>query len=354
MKQYSTVIGMDLGDKLNHFCTLDEAGDVIAQGTVPCTESALQRFFESQPCALVAMETGTHSPWISRLAQSLGHKVLVANARKLRAIYEDDAKCDEQDAQMLARIARLDPKLPYPITHRGETAQADLAVLHSRDIMVQARTKLITHVRGSVKSFGHRLPLCSTASFHVKASSALPEALRSALEPVLESIAHLTAQIKAYDVEIESRCKRDYPETELLRSIPGVGPITALGFVLSIEAPERFNRSRNVPAYFGLTPRRDQSGDTDKQLRITKAGDGFMRRLLVGCAQYILGRYGVDSALRRWGLKLAERGGKSGKRRAVVAVARKLAVLLHRLWINGVCYEAFPNGALEDTVLKEA
>ena len=314
----------------------------------------MRRIFEHQPTALVAMETGTHSPWISRLAESLGHTVLVANARKLRVIYEDNGKCDERDAMMLARIARLDPKLLYPIKHRGETAQADLALLRSRDMAVRTRTKLITHVRGSVKSFGHRLPSSSSAYFAAKVETSIPEALRDALEPLLRLIAQLTVSIKEYDAAIKLRSKQAYPETELLRSVPGVGPITALGFVLSIEAPERFTRSRNVPAYFGLTPKRDQSGDMDKQLRITKAGDGFIRRLLVGCAQYILGVFGADSALRRWGLRLAERGGKSGKRRAVVAVARKLAVLLHRLWIDGATYEPFPNGEEDCALLEQA
>jgi len=343
MNQYSTIIGMDLGDKHNYYCILDaDTGDILLEGKVPCTEAALTRVFSAMEPVRVAIETGTHSPWVSRLLASFGHETLVANARKLRAIYENVQKCDRLDAQTLARIARLDPQLLSPIRHRGEQAQADLAVLRARDAAVSARTKLINHVRGAVKSFGQRLPASSAPYFHVKAAEAIPSELRIALEPLLKTIEMLTQTIKEYDGTIAQYCTDTYPETELLRSVPGVGPLTALCFVLTIEEPHRFKKSRSVPAYFGLTPARSQSGDSDPQLRITKAGDGAMRRLLVSCAQYILGNFGPDSALRQWGLGLAEGGGSRAKRRAVVAVARKLAVLLHRLWIDGTYYEPFP------------
>jgi len=342
MNKYSTVIGMDLGDKHHHYCVLDAAsGEIVIEGRVLCTEQALNRLFATMPPALIAIETGTHSPWTSRLLSELGHEVLVANARKLRAIYENINKCDRLDAQTLARLARVDPNLLSPIRHRGKQAQADLAVLRSRDVAVAARTKLINHVRGAVKSFGQRLPASSAPYFHTKVAEAIPKELRPALAPLLNLIESLTKTIHDYDKTIAQFCKESYPETELLRSVPGVGPLTALCFVLTIEEPHRFKKSRSVPAYFGLTPARSQSGDADPQLRITKAGDGSMRRLLVSCAQYILGNFAPDSALRQWGLQLAEGGGSRAKRRAVVAVARKLAVILHRLWIDGAYYEPF-------------
>lgn len=345
MNQYSTIIGMDLGDKHHYYHILDAAsGDTLRSGHVSCTVAALSHMFSPLVPALVAIETGTHSPWVCRLLADLGHEVLVGNARKLRAIYMDAQKSDQRDAEMLARMARMDPKLLSPIRHRGEQAQADLAVLRSRDAAVAARTKLINHVRGAVKSFGQRLPASSAPYFHTKVAEAIPEELRTALVPLLTNIETLTQTIKEYDKTIELVCQDQYPETELLRSVPGVGPLTALCFVLTLEEPHRFKNSRSVSAFFGLTPARSQSGDADPQLRITKAGDGAMRRLLVSCAQYILGNYGPDSALRRWGLKLAEGGGSRGKRRAVVAVARKLAAILHRLWVDGTCYEPFPKG----------
>jgi transposase len=275
--------------------------------------------------------------------EELGHTVLVAHPRKLRAIYQSDRKSDVRDAEMLARIARADPKLLNPIRHRGGNAQAHLAIVKARDCLVATRTKLVNHVRGTVKTFGVRLPKCSTPAFHKKALDAIPEALRPALEPILETIGKLTQTIRQYDADIAQLCQDAYPETEILRSVNGVGPVTSLSFILTLEEPHRFNRSRNVPAFIGLTPRRDQSGATDRQLGITKSGNTYLRKLLIGCAQYILGPFGNDSQLRQWGLRLIERGGPNAKKRAVTAVARKLAVLLHRLWLTGMLYEPFPN-----------
>jgi transposase len=263
----------------------------------------------------------------------------VGNPRKLRAIWESDAKDDERDAEMLARIARFDPHLLYPIRHRGRQAQADLAVIKARDMLVKTRSVLIAHARGAVKSVGERISRCSAETFHRRLQEEMPEELCEALEPVRESIEDLTCRIRHYDKQLEELCAEKYPETEGLRAIRGVGPVTALAFVLTLEEPSRFGKSREVGPYLGLTPRKDKSGQTDKQLRITKAGNAYLRRLLVGCAQYMLGPFGADCDLRRFGLKLAARGGKNGKRRAVVAVARKLAVLLHALWKSGERYD---------------
>jgi len=344
MSKYSTIIGMDLGDTYHHYCALDAiSGEVMNEGRVRCTKAALEQLFATMQPALVAVETGTHSPWVSRLLTELGHQVLVGNARKLRAIYTDKQKCDQRDAEMLARMARMDPKLLSPIRHRGQQAQADLALIRSRDNAVAVRTKLINHVRGSVKSYGQRLPASSAPAFHHKAAQAIPEDLRPALMPILNLIESLTKTIRGYDKTIAQYCQDKYPETELLRSVPGVGPITALSFILTLEDPHRFKKSRDVPAFFGLTPARSQSGDADPQLRITKQGDSAMRRLLVSCAHYVLGPFGPDSHLRQWGLQLAEGGSSRTKRRAVVAVARKLAVLLHRLWMDGAYYTPFPD-----------
>jgi transposase len=170
-------------------------------------------------------------------------------------------------------------------------------------------------------------------------SEHIPQDLRAALEPLLASIASMTETIRGYERRIEELGQTEYPVTNRLRQVEGVGPITALTYVLTIDSPERFRRSRMVGAFLGLRPRRDQSGGSDPQLHITKAGDKTLRRLLVGSAHYILGPFGSDCALRRFGLALASRGGKNAKKRAVVAVARKLAVLLHRLWLTGEEYD---------------
>jgi transposase len=270
-----------------------------------------------------------------------GHRSLSAEA--LRLIYSNKRKTDEIDAENLARLARIDPKLLYPLKHRGEDSQAHLAIIRSREALVSARTQLVNHVRGAVKSFGARLPKCPARSFHKKAAAHIPQALWSALEPLLETIGSLTERIRDYDQQLETICQERYPETDLLRQVEGVGALTALTFVLTLDDPYRFERSRTVGAYLGLVPARDQSGDRDPQRRISKEGDEMLRKLLVGSAHYILGPFGSDSDLRRHGEKIASRGGKNAKKRAVVAVARKLSVLLHRLWVTGEAYDPLYN-----------
>jgi transposase len=338
--------GLDLGDKYSYLCLIDsQSGEIIEEGRLRTSPEAFRRRFSSEePPMRIAIEAGTHSPWASRVLEECGHEVLVANARKLRLIYANKRKTDEVDAENLARLARVDPKLLYPLKHRGEDSQAHMAIIRSRQALVDCRTQLVNHVRGAVKSFGHRLPKCPARSFHNKAAEHIPEALMPALGPILEQIGSLTQRIRDYDRQLEEISKERYPETDLLRQVEGIGPLTALTFVLTLEDPYRFEKSRSVGAYLGLVPARDQSGDRDpREKRISKEGDEMLRKLLVSCAHYILGPFGSDSDLRRHGEKIASRGGKNAKKRAVVAVARKLAVLLHSLWISGELYEPLRN-----------
>lgn len=332
-------VGLDLGDRSSAVCGLDRDGEVCMRRTVASTQQALRRLLSGVGSARVVLEAGSHSPWVSRLAKELGHEVIVANPMELYGGKRRRKKNDRIDAEELARRGRADPSLLYPIEHRSEEVHADLAMLQARDMAVQARSKLINHVRGSVKPFGGRIPSCSAESFARKATECLPERLRGALQPLIEQIAALTQTIRAYDEQIEMLAVQKYPHTALLRQIDGVGPVTSLAYVLVIENPERFPRSRAVGNYLGLCPRLDVSGDAEPQLPISKGGDEFMRRLLVGSAHYILGPFGPDTDLRRWGLGLAARGGKNAKKRAVVAVARKLSVLLLRLWVTAEVYE---------------
>jgi transposase len=343
-QQPPTTAGLDLGDKYSYLCLLNQhSGEVIEEGRLRTTPEALKRRFASERPMRIAIEAGTHSPWVSRLLEECGHEALVANARKLRLIYSNKRKTDEVDAENLARLARVDPKLLYPLKHRGEESQAHMAIVRSREALVSARTQLVNHVRGAVKSFGARLPKCPAVSFHNKAPEHIPEALLPALGPILETIGSLTRRIRQYDRRLEAIAEEHYPETELLRQVEGVGPLTALTFVLTVEDPYRFEKSRSVGAYLGLVPARDQSGDRDPQRRISKEGDEMLRKLLVSGAHYVLGPFGSDSDLRRHGEKIAARGGKNAKKRAVVAVARKLSVLLHSLWISGEVYEPLRN-----------
>jgi transposase len=340
----AVTIGVDMSDRYSQLCVLDDSGEILEEARIRTTPVAFQRRFGGTEAATVAIEAGTHSLWASRLLRECGHRVLVANPRKLRLIYQNDAKDDRVDAQYLARVARLDPELLAPVTHRETDKQADLAVLRARDGLVRSRTQLVNQVRGLVKTVGARLPSCSAASFHRKAASHIPEALRPAVGPTLLVLGELTKQIRRLDSQVEQLARERYPETELLRQVTGVGALTSLAYVLGIDDPHRFRRSRSVGAYLGLVPRRDESGDSRPQLRITKAGSSFLRRLLVGSAHYILGPFGPDCDLRRFGLRLAQRGGKNAKKRATVAVARKLSVLLHRLWVTGEVYDPLRQG----------
>jgi transposase len=291
------------------------------------------------PVTRIVIEAGTHSPWVSRQLASYGHEVVVANARKVRLIYESDRKNDRLDARMLARLGRIDASLLSPVRHRSAATQADLAMIRSRDGLVAARTQLINAARGLVKTMGGRLPKSTTGAFANKTASAIPQSLRAALAPLLKSIRALSEQIRRYDRQIEELAEKKYPETRVLRQVQGVGTLTALSYVLTLEDPAHFPNSRTVGSYLGLRPRQNQSGESAPQLGISKSGNGYLRRLLVQCAQFILGPFGADTNLRRWGLQLAARGGKNSKKRAVVAVARKLAVLLHHLWTTGEVYE---------------
>lgn len=333
--------GLDVGDRFSRYYELDRAGDVLAEGRMRTTADALGRHFANCERARVVLEVGTHSPWISRLLEELGHEVIVANARRVRLIYANDSKSDKVDAEVLARVGRMDVRLLHPIRHRGPQAQTDLALLRARECLVRARTQLINHVRGATKSVGARISSCSTPAFARRAQAEIPDMLRPALEPLIELIDVLTQQIRCADREIERHCDERYPETRRLRQIKGVGPITSLCYVLTLEDPARFKSGRSVGAYLGLKPRQRDSGDRTPQLRITKRGDAMLRRLLVNAAQYVLGPFGPDCDLRRWGLALAERGGANAKKRAVVAVARKLAQVLYALWVRDADYEPF-------------
>ena len=269
--------GLDIGDKHFYLCLIDTAsGEVMEEGRLRTTPEAIRRRFSSEQPMRIAIEAGTHSPWVSRLLEECGHEVLVANARKLRLIYANKRKSDEIDAENLARLARVDPKLLYPLKHRSEESQAHMALIRSREALVSCRTQLVNHVRGAVKSFGGRLPKCPARSFHNKAAEHIPEALRPALGPILEQICSLTQHIRQYDRKLQEISKERYPETELLRQVEGIGPLTALTFVLTLEDPYRFEKSRSVGAYLGLVPASDRSGERDPQKRISKEGDQML------------------------------------------------------------------------------
>ncbi len=341
--QQRLTIGLDLGDRNSWYCVVDEAGQIQLEQRVRTTAKGLREVFGAMARSRIALEIGTHSPWISRLLSELGHEVIVANARKVRLIGESRKKDDRLDAQTLARLARIDPELLSPVKHRSVQAQADLMMIRARAGLVRVRTGLVNTARGLSKSYGERLRGCNVRNMNQEKAEGLSPELQAALEPLLAAIESVSQRIVEYNQRIENLAQQSYPQVALLKQVKGVGTLIGLTFLLTLEDPRRFRKSRDVGGYLGLQPARRNSGQSEPQMHISKEGDPYLRTLLVQGAQHILGPFGVDCDLRHWGLKLAERGGRNGKKRAIVATARKLAVLLHHLWVSGEVYEPLHN-----------
>jgi len=343
----SLVIGMDLGDRTSFYCVRTLGQERIATGTIATTAAAMVEFFQGMKRQRVVMETGTHSRWVAHLLELLGHEVIVGNSRKLKLITQNDQKSDKVDAGLLSKLGCVGAEWLYPVYRRSDSVQRDLAMVRAREALVETRTGLINHVRGQVKSYGCRISACGADRFVEVARKELPEALRPALAGVLEILEELEDQLHRYDCQVKHACEQKYPQTKWLMQISGVGALTALTYVLTIEDPGRFESSRDVGSYLGLVAKRRQSGGRDPQLGITKTGDELLRKLLVNCAHHILGHVGADSDLRRWGLNLVAKGQKAGqqgaRKRAATAVARKLAVVMHRLWVDERKYEPLRN-----------
>jgi transposase len=350
-EQKKLTVGMDLGDQFTYYCVLDEAGEVVVEQKVATTKQAMKQVFSRMPRSRIALETGAHSPWVSRLLTQLGHEVIVAHARNVRLIGESSRKDDRLDARMLARLARLDPRLLSPVQHRSAEAQIDLTVIRARAALVGARTALVNAARGLAKSYGERLRKCGTQQVSKNLAAGLSAELRAALEPLLAEVESLNQRIAEYDRRIEHIATQVHPEVARLKQVKGVGTLIALTYVLTVADPHRFRRSRDVGCYLGLRPGRRNSGSSQPQLHISKEGDRYLRTLMVQGAHYILGPFGQDSDLRRWGLKLSERGGSNAKKRAVIAVARKLSVLLHKLWVSGEVYQPLRNHRAVDSAV---
>jgi transposase len=336
--QQKLTIGIDLGDQSSRYCILAEGPDPVSEGQLPTTKAGLDTLFAKMPASRIAMEVGTHSPWISRHLASLGHEVIVANAHQVKLITQSVRKNDRVDARHLARLARVDPKLLSPIQHRGEQAQLDLAVIRARAELMEARTKLINSARGLVKPLGERLKKCDADQVSVGLGERLSENAQAVIEPLLKAVEAISEEIGKYDEQLEQMAKR-YPEVKVLQQVYGVGPVISLAFVLTLDDAQRFAHSRDVGPYLGLTPKQRESGDSQPELGISKAGDGLLRSLLVQGAHCTLRKGAPDSDLRAWGLGKMGQGGKRAKKCAIVAVARKLAVLLHHLWVTGEVYD---------------
>jgi len=335
-------VGVDLGDRRSRLCVLDGAGEVLEEGSIATSPKAFEEKFGQMTSSRVVIEAGTHSNWVHDVLVAGGHEVIVANTRQLRAVTANVRKSDEVDARLLAKLGRSDLGLIQTVRVKPQQARLDLGVLRARAALVAMRTALCNTVRGLSKTAGYALLSTSSARAH---KQTLHASLKHSVAPLLGVLEQISKVIDEYDREIDRLCASRYPQALALQQISGVGPVTSLYFVLTIGDRERFKHARDVGAYFGLVPRRAQSGERDPQLRISKSGDRMGRALLVQCAHYILGPFGPDTDLRRFGRKLVERGGRSARKRAIVAIARKLAVLLFALLRSGEVYEPLRNSA---------
>ena len=338
-QSFSLILGLDVGDRRSEACIM-QGGAVAEFSSVKTEEPSLRKLFARPEHAHVVLETGTHSLWIADLAEQCGHKVTLVDARRFALLRTNQRKTDKKDSELLAKAANSEFIDLWSVRRRSPQTRSDVTKLRLRDGLVASRSALINQVRGCAKSLMARLPPCDANYFARKAAELLPKEHRRMFAPMLKSIAEITANIRAYDKELAKVAELRYSKpVERMRQVPGVGPLTSLAMALAIEDPTRFKKSRDVAAYFGLVPGKHESGEMDVQKRITKSGDGMTRRYLVQAAHYVLGPHGPDCDLKRFGQALAATGGPRGKRRAVVAVARRLAVLLHRLWVSGQTYD---------------
>ena len=328
--------GIDLHNKSSEVCVLDAGGAVSERARIPTTEKALRRWFGGRERARICVEASGISPWVARLLTELGHEVVVANAQRVRLIAESTLKNDTVDAETLARLVRMDPALLCPIRHRKEETQRLRGMLRVRRSLVNNRTACLNTARGLLRSFGYRMPGQRPERLaRALAVGKVPEVLCALVAPLVATARELDGRIQALDEEV-IEAGHAFPEVERFQQVPGVGPLVALAFVLCIEDPGRFHSSRDIPSFLGLRPRMRESAEHSHFGSITRQGDTEMPKLLVQVAHGCL-RSRQDSDLKRWAERLA---GRIGKKKAVVAMARKLAVVLHHLWVTGEDYQA--------------
>src|SRR5712675_922722 len=251
LQDQQLTIGLDLGDRSSFYCVLNGGGEVILETKVTTSPEAMREIFGQMPRSRVALETGTHSPWVSRLLSELGHEAIVARARSVRLIGESRRKDDRIDARTLARLVRIDPELLCPVKHRSAEAQADLTVIRARAALVRTRTMLVNVARGLTKSYGERLRGCNARGMKPKAAQDLSPELKTALEPMMREIESVSERICEYDHLLESMTRNRYPEAERLKQIKGVGTLIALTYMLTLEDPHRFRKSRDAACYVG-------------------------------------------------------------------------------------------------------
>jgi transposase len=334
-------VGVDLADRASAICVVGPNGEVVSRETIPTDPDMIRQRFSRGVYDRVVIEACNIASWVGWELQKCGQRVIVAHSRSIALIHKSSRKNDRNDAEKLARLARVDEELVHPTHLRPRERAEVMSDVRGRATLVENRTRLVNSARSIAKTFARRL-LGSTPGGIPAAIEQLADiepTLYATLHPLGQAISEISRQVRLFDKKLAKHCER-FPEARRALQVHGVGPLTALTFVLVVDDARRFPRTRDIGAYLGLAPKQDQTGQTDPALRISKAGHRYLRALLVQCARRILMKKAPDSDLKRWGAQIAARGGKRAKHVAAVAVARRLAVILLAMWKNETDYVA--------------
>jgi transposase len=326
-------VGLDVSLKQTSICMVNQMGSVVREGVVDSDPEAIAAFVKSQASGVVriGLETGPTATWLWTELKRLGLPVICIDARHAKAVLKMQInKNDRNDAAGIARI--MQTGWFKEVRVKALDSHAVKALLASRALLVKIKRDLENQVRGLLKNLGLVIGRAKFNVFAVRAEELIlgrPE-LTAAVAPLLMARKAIEQQIAVLDCKVHKLARQD-AQVRRFMTVPGVGPITALCFKATIDDPTRFKRSRSVGAYIGLTTRRHASGEVDWSGRISKCGDAMLRMYLFEAAGVLLTRVPKWSVLKAWGIKLAKR---NGLRKAKVAVARKLSVILHRMWVD--------------------
>lgn len=327
-------VGLDVSLKLTSICIVDRTGKVEREGVVTSDPEAIATFIKLHASHVVriGLETGATSTWLWTELNKIGLPVICIDARHAKAVLKMQInKSDRNDAAGIARIMQCG--WYKEVSVKGLDSHATKALLVSRALLVKIKRDIENQIRGLLKNLGLVIGRAKANVFAARAAQLAQDRseLSAAVDPLLKAREAVEQQIADLDRKV-LRLARNNAQVRRFMTAPGVGPVTALCFLATIDDPARFKRSRSVGAYAGLTTRRYASGEIDWTGRISKCGDKMLRSYLYEAANVLLTRVAKWSALKAWGIRLAKR---SGLRKAKVAVARKLAVILHRMWIDG-------------------
>ena len=335
MSTYYTTIGADVSDKTTKICIMTKVSGIpkiVRETTIPTTPDGFRVFLEGQDkSAPLVFETGTHCRWIDKVGTDMGFKTFVANPCRLRMITESMTKNDKNDARTLARIALADVELLHPVKLRDDEHQKMLNLHEIRDQLIKERTAEIQQIRNIAKSMGFRIPDCQAEYFHNFDRKPWPKDLNDIVWPLMKSLKNKAVTIKTVEKQMKRVAKADVFKVQVdrLMEIPNIGFLTATCFIAVTGGNmDKFNKPRDIGPWLGVSPRQDQSGNVDRQCHITKAGSSILRWKLSECAQRMLQDRSQDTDFKLKGLRICARGGKIAKRKAVIAVARGLAVLM--------------------------